>query len=671
MSSPSMPPGARASLVAPGPPRRPQPKGLPPRMNYNSIPTPGMRPVPPQPSNRPSYGPPVGHLPPGVIPNGPIPRDPPQLSATPPKMVLQRVPPPRGPPPRGPPPIPPRGQPPTSTIRMGQPIVQPPGQYLGRSSFNQGLSPLDPPIASLSPASPNPNQPSLLPPKIPLLDTARKKNVTPNSITMSSQPDVSELNKPNHSKPLPLGKPPPHILSHEPNIRPQQQHPFGKLVVTIIRGVNLKAGQGVFGRADPYVRVKIGDKALFTNPHKSGGKNPEWNEEFEFEMTTEKELEIEVLDKEVIGSDKFMGFARVNILDWVAQGEYQGAIELLDQSNRNAGRLAVNAAFYRHGMYPEKNSGSTHANAIGSPKATNENEKETSPEDEFTEKEIAEAFRSFDLDKNTYVGAAEIKHVLLSIGERPTDEEVDEMIRMADKNGDGQVAFDEFYRMITGGRDPPAGLGSAVRQSIMGAESNNLEGLANGVVGSSKKAPQKLLSGPDVVKARKDKRKALDEFARDNFLKLESIKLAHRRFQRVDKKKSGVMDYTEFCEVLQVEPSVQCEAVFKMYDNNNSGLIDAKELMIALNNFTGASKDDKMKFAFMLYDEEDTGSMTHQELVKILRANHMARSEAEVSRKAETIISQCDKGNDGVITFDEFVVVSKKFPNILFPSQKD
>jgi len=77
-----------------------------------------------------------------------------------------------------------------------------------------------------------------------------------------------------------------------------------------------------------------------------------------------------------------------------------------------------------------------------------------------------------------------------------------------------------------------------------------------------------------------------------------------------------------------------------------------------------------MKFAFMLYDEESTGSVTHRELVKILRANHMAKAEAEVSRKAETIIAQCDKRNDGIITFDEFVVVSKKFPNILFPSQK-
>lgn len=35
--------------------------------------------------------------------------------------------------------------------------------------------------------------------------------------------------------------------------------------------------------------------------------------------------------------------------------------------------------------------------------------------------------------------------------------QVDEMIRMVDKDGDGQVSFDEFYAMVTGGRKPPPG----------------------------------------------------------------------------------------------------------------------------------------------------------------------------------------------------------------------
>jgi serine/threonine-protein phosphatase 2B regulatory subunit len=46
----------------------------------------------------------------------------------------------------------------------------------------------------------------------------------------------------------------------------------------------------------------------------------------------------------------------------------------------------------------------------------------------------------------------------------------------------------------------------------------------------------------------------------------------------------------------------------------------------------------------------------------------MASNDAEVARKAETILTQADKDGDGVVTFDEFVIVSKKFPNILFPA---
>lgn len=90
--------------------------------------------------------------------------------------------------------------------------------------------------------------------------------------------------------------------------------------------------------------------------------------------------------------------------------------------------------------------------------------------------------------------------------------------------------------------------------------------------------------------------------------------------------------------------------------------------MIGLANFTGASKEEKLKFAFMVFDEDGNGVITKQELLKILKANHMASTDKEVMRKAETIMMQADKDGDGVISFDEFVVVSKKFPNILFPA---
>lgn len=70
-----------------------------------------------------------------------------------------------------------------------------------------------------------------------------------------------------------------------------------------------------------------------------------------------------------------------------------------------------------------------------------------------------------------------------------------------------------------------------------------------------------------------------------------------------------------------------------------------------------------------MFDQESNGVITKAELIKILKANHMAKTDAEVTRKAQTIMAQADKKGDGVITFDDFVIVSKKFPNILFPAQ--
>lgn len=41
-----------------------------------------------------------------------------------------------------------------------------------------------------------------------------------------------------------------------------------------------------------------------------------------------------------------------------------------------------------------------------------------------------------------------------------------------------------------------------------------------------------------------------------------------------------------------------------------------------------------------------------EQLTRILKANHMAQTEAEVARKTDTIMAQADKDGDGVVTFD-------------------
>jgi calmodulin len=65
--------------------------------------------------------------------------------------------------------------------------------------------------------------------------------------------------------------------------------------------------------------------------------------------------------------------------------------------------------------------------------------------DTDSEEEIREAFRVFDKDGNGFISAAELRHVMTNLGEKLTDEEVDEMIREADIDGDGQVNYEGEY----------------------------------------------------------------------------------------------------------------------------------------------------------------------------------------------------------------------------------
>ena len=63
--------------------------------------------------------------------------------------------------------------------------------------------------------------------------------------------------------------------------------------------------------------------------------------------------------------------------------------------------------------------------------------------------ELKKAFDVMDTNKDGQVTKDELKALLKGLGEEVTDEVVDEMIKIADENGDGKVNFEEFCKAAT------------------------------------------------------------------------------------------------------------------------------------------------------------------------------------------------------------------------------
>ena len=63
--------------------------------------------------------------------------------------------------------------------------------------------------------------------------------------------------------------------------------------------------------------------------------------------------------------------------------------------------------------------------------------------------ELKKAFDVMDANKDGVVTKDELKSLLKGLGEEVTDEVVDEMIKIADENGDGKIQFEEFCKAAT------------------------------------------------------------------------------------------------------------------------------------------------------------------------------------------------------------------------------
>lgn len=65
-----------------------------------------------------------------------------------------------------------------------------------------------------------------------------------------------------------------------------------------------------------------------------------------------------------------------------------------------------------------------------------------------SEQDIKEAFKVFDKDASGSISTQELRHVMTNLGEKLNEEEVDELLKEADKDNNGMIDYNWFVEQM-------------------------------------------------------------------------------------------------------------------------------------------------------------------------------------------------------------------------------
>jgi len=121
---------------------------------------------------------------------------------------------------------------------------------------------------------------------------------------------------------------------------------IGTMVLSLRRGIDIRSGNTLFGKADVYAIIRICSIEKKSKVSVDGGKNPEWNEEFTFEVFNDKDdIEIDLFDKETVGADRFMAHVKTSMEQWIKYGGFEGELVVTDKSNKAEGKISISTTF--------------------------------------------------------------------------------------------------------------------------------------------------------------------------------------------------------------------------------------------------------------------------------------------------------------------------------------
>ncbi|KAL3864621.1 hypothetical protein ACJMK2_006286 [Sinanodonta woodiana] len=171
------------------------------------------------------------------------------------------------------------------------------------------------------------------------------------------------------------------------------------------------------------------------------------------------------------------------------------------------------------------------------------------------------------------------------------------------------------------------------------------------------------------------KPEGLDILCKNTKFTRKELQIMYRGFKQ--ECPTGIVNEETFKEIYaqffpQGDSTQYAHYVFKTFDHDCNGSISFEEFVMGLSVLSRGTAQERLQWAFNLYDVNGDGIISKEELMHIVSAIYdmMGRftepmiDECTIIEHVERIFQKMDLNKDGVISFDEFMDTCRRDENI-------